>query len=209
MIMLYVPPERPVNALTVDALRQVDIVCREVGVQFFVAGAMARDVVLTNVFGIETTRATQDVDLAIAVASWQQFGALKDRLAATDCFTIDPRRMQRLYYRPTSTAFGYPVDLIPFGGVQQGDYTIAWPPDMAVVMNVVAYEEALWSAIPVAIAPDLTVPIASLPGLALLKLFAWLDRHNETPKDALDLAILFRSYESAGNQYRLYGGEIE
>jgi hypothetical protein len=31
-------------------------------------------------------------------------------------------------------------------GVQQDDYRIAWPPDMAVVMNVVAYEKALLSA---------------------------------------------------------------
>jgi predicted nucleotidyltransferase len=206
--MLSVLPDRPVDALTVDILRQIDNVGRELRLPFFIAGAMARDILLTHVFGIETTRATQDVDLAIAMESWQHFHALKDRLAATDRFTIDRQRMQRVYYEQGKTDFRYPVDLIPFRGVQQDDYRIAWPPDMAVVMNVIAYEEALSSAIPVVIERDLTIPIASLPSLALLKLFAWADRHNETPKDAQDLLILCRRYESTGNQDRLYGAEI-
>ncbi|MEK7874837.1 MAG: hypothetical protein AAB325_01445, partial [Pseudomonadota bacterium] len=60
----------------------------------------------------------------------------------------------------------------------------------------------------VTVEPDLTVPIASLPGLALLKLFAWDDRHTETAKDAQDLVMLLRRYHMAGNQDRLYGAEF-
>jgi predicted nucleotidyltransferase len=183
--------------------------CGDLSVPFFVAGAMARDILLNNVFGIETTRATQDIDLAIAVRNWDQFQALKDRLTATGEFDIVARRIERLYYKASRDRPGYPVDLIPFRGVERQDQTIAWPPEMAVVMNVAAYEEALSSAISVTIAQDLSLPIASLPGLALLKLFAWADRHNETPKDAQDLAILCRTYESAGNQDRLYGDKID
>jgi predicted nucleotidyltransferase len=208
-MMLSVPRERPVDALTIDILRRVDAVARELRLPFFIVGALARDILLTHVFGIETTRATRDVDLAIAVESWERFHAIKDRLGATGQFTIDRHRMQRLYHTQGTADPPYPLDLIPFGGVQQDGYNIAWPPDMAVVMNVIAYEEALSSAITVAIAENLTIAIASLPSLALLKLFAWVDRHNETPKDAQDLVILCRGYERAGNEDRLYGPEIQ
>jgi predicted nucleotidyltransferase len=206
--MLYVRADQPVDPLVVEVLRQIDGVARELSLPFFVAGAMARDILLTNVFGIQTTRATRDIDLAVALESWQQFNAFKERVAATGRFVIDDRAMQRIYYTGGNEGSAYPVDLLPFGGVQQDDFIIAWPPDMKVVMNVAGYQEALASAVPVLIEPNLTVPIASLPSLALLKLFAWLDRRNETPQDAQDFVILCRRYEEAGNRDRLYGTEI-
>ena len=76
-------------------------------------------------------------------------------------------------------------------------------------MNVIGYEEVLATVEQVQIADAVTVPIASLPGLALLKLFAWQDRHAETTKDARDIAVLFRHYHAAGNQDRLFGEEME
>jgi predicted nucleotidyltransferase len=79
---------------------------------------------------------------------------------------------------------------------------------MAIVMNVVGYEEALAASVPVEMATGLTVNVASLPGLAILKLFAWLDRGRETPKDAQDFVVLLRSYSGAGNQDRLYTDEL-
>ena len=42
----------------------------------------------------------------------------------------------------------------------------------------------------------------------LLRLFAWRDRHNLTPRDAQDLVIISRGYHDAGNQNRLYGEEF-
>ena len=50
----------------------------------------------------------------------------------------------------------------------------------------------------------LIVRVASLAGLALLKLVAWSDRGRETNKDAADLYRLFTAYADAGNTDRLY-----
>ena len=49
--------------------------------------------------------------------------------------------------------------------------------------------------------------IASLPGIAILKLFAWADRGQENPKDAIDLVSLLRGYHEAGNESRIYQEE--
>jgi predicted nucleotidyltransferase len=206
--MLSVKPDRPVDPLTLAVLRAIAGITRELGLPYFVAGAMARDIVLTNVFGIDTGRATRDVDFAVALENWDQFKLVKEKLLAIGQFNPAEKAMHRLYYRAEGANTRYPVDILPFRGVEQPPNIITWPPDMKVIMNVIGYEDALAAAVAVTVEPNLTVPIASLPGLALLKLFAWHDRHAETPKDAQDLVMLLRGYHMAGNQDRLYGEEL-
>lgn len=98
------------------------------------------------------------------------------------------------------------VDLIPSGGVQEGSQ-ISWPPDNDFVMNVAGFREALESAIPVQGGSDLLVPVASLPGLIILKLFAWADRKHEK-RDAPDILKILIDYADAGNEDRLYADEL-
>ena len=42
----------------------------------------------------------------------------------------------------------------------------------------------------------------------ILKIFAWYDRGDVDPKDAIDLATLFRRYSDGGSMDRLYDGRI-
>ena len=206
--MLSIRSDRPIDPLALLIMREVDRVLKELGVAYFVAGAMARDILLTNVYGIAIERATRDVDFAVAVESWGQFEDIRQLLTAGGLFEAAPKVAQRLYYKPQPNFQGTPLDIIPFRGVEQVRNTITWPPEMAVMMNVVGYEDALAAAIFVEIEPGFNLRVASLPGLALLKLFAWADRGREDPKDALDLVALLRRYVDAGNEDRLYGDEI-
>jgi predicted nucleotidyltransferase len=77
-----------------------------------------------------------------------------------------------------------PIDLIPFGGVAEGD-TIAWPPDRDTVITVAGFEDALAASVQVQVNATLSLPVVSLAALAILKLFAWQDRKTND-KDALD-----------------------
>jgi predicted nucleotidyltransferase len=73
-------------------------------------------------------------------------------------------------------------------------------------MNVTGFKNALNDTILVHLADQLDVRFVSLPGMAVLKLIAWQERHNEFPtKDAPDIAPLLRYYSEAGNDERLYG----
>jgi len=101
------------------------------------------------------------------------------------------------------------VDLIPFRGVAAEGGTIAWPPSRDIVLNVAGFEEALASSASVYIGEGLSVRVASLPGLTLLKLIAWSDRGRETNKDAADLYRLITAYAEAGNTDRLYEDEMD
>jgi predicted nucleotidyltransferase len=76
-------------------------------------------------------------------------------------------------------------------------------------MNVAGYQDAFDAALTVQIENGLNVRVVSLPGLAVLKLFAWADRGSSDARDALDLATLLHTYADAGNDDRLYGDEID
>jgi predicted nucleotidyltransferase len=189
-------------------LKLVDRVARELGVDYFVSGAMARDILLRGVFGIDPGRGTLDVDLAVAVQDWRQFELVKRRLVATNAFTAEEGTPHRLFHREDAGKKAYPLDLLPFGGVEQPQNKIVWPPELSIVMNVAGYREALAAAEDVEVTTDFVVPVASLPGLAILKLLAWADRGIENSKDAVDLVTLLRWYGAAGNEDRLFGEEM-
>lgn len=170
-------------------------------------GATARDILLNHVFGIVAKRATYDVDLAVAVKDWQQFYALRARLLSRGTFKERGTAPQRLYFTGQSGNLLYPLDLVPFGAIAEGAGEVAWPPDMAVVMNVAGYDDVLVAAEHVKFAANFDGKVVSLAGLAILKLVAWSDRGRENPKDAHDLIHLMDSYTAAGNFERVYDEE--
>jgi predicted nucleotidyltransferase len=203
-----IPLNSPVDPTVVRVLRALDPIARALDCEYFVAGATARDLILVNVHGLRPGRATRDIDFGIAVRSWDQFARLKEGLVATGQFESNQKMLQRLIYSDQSAGFSMPVDLIPFGGVTDDNCTIKWPPSRDTVMNVAGFEEALASSLSMKLEDDLSVRIASLPGLTLLKLIAWSDRRRETNKDAADLYRLLSTYADAGNIDRLYDREM-
>ena len=179
--------DRPIDTLTLAILREVRDVATELGLEMFLMGATARIILLEYVYGLRTGRATRDVDFAFAVENWSQFQSVKQRLIATSRFEAIERVEQRLLYKPAGIEHKFAVDIIPFGGLAGANNMIAWPPDMSFLMSVAGYADVQASAVKVEVEPRLVISIASIPGLATLKLFAWLDRGQEDPKDAIDL----------------------
>ena len=203
-----VPLNSPVDPSVVRVLRVLDPIARSSKCEYFLAGATARDLILVNVHGLQPGRATRDIDFGIAVESWAQFELLKERLLATNEFSAS-RAHQRLIYADSNDGLSTPVDLIPFRGVASADGIIAWPPSRDIVMNVAGFEEALASSVVIEIETGLTAHVASVAGLTLLKLAAWVDRGLESNKDAADLYRLLTSYADAGNTDRLYEQELD
>jgi predicted nucleotidyltransferase len=166
-------------------------------------GAAARDVLLVHAHGVEPQRATEDTDVALAVRDWDTFLRAREALVASGAFKADGPA-HRLWFGDQR------VDIIPFGGVEGRDRNIAWPPEGDEVMNVSGFAEALATAISVRLPGGVSVDVASLPAMAVLKIWAWQDRKYTAPgKDAADLWEFLRYYADAGNQDRLYGPEGE
>jgi len=202
---LSISSERPVDPVTLSTLDLIDKLLRNAKIPYMLVGATARDLLLYHVFGHAVTRATYDLDFAVLVDSWEQFAIVKGLFLDIPGFTDRGRSAQRLHYQPTGASFETIIDIIPFGKLETADRTIAWPPDADVVMNVAAFSDVFESSLSVQVRPDLSIPVASLPGLIVLKLFAWLDRHDE--RDVQDIRRLMETYTDAGNVDRLYEEE--
>ena len=163
-------------------------------------GAMARDVLLLHAYGIELPRATTDIDIALAARDWAAFHALRDALLASEKF-VATTTLHKLVYVDLNIA----IDLIPFKGVEDAKGNITWPPDNAEVMSLIGYREARASALTINLPYAQQLVMVSLPMLAVLKVFAWIERHLTEPrKDARDLDVILCNYLTAGNDDRLY-----
>lgn len=202
-------PHRPIVASTAAMLREVVAASHLTNIAWFVGGASARDILLTHVHDIEAIRATADVDIGISIQSWTGHDALRRALLASGNFKAPKGSAHRLNYSVPKTGERAWLDIVPFGGVQDAHGEIAWPPDGSVRMNVAGFPQALDAAIPVRIAKDCVVPVASLPAQAMLKIVAWQDRHAADRKDAIDLLFLMARYAQAGNLDRLYSDAFD
>ena len=193
-----------IDPTMLDVIRKIDDIVGKQETKYFLAGATAREVVLRHVFGRPPGRRTLDIDFGIAVRDWDHFKRLKSVLVEQAGFTPHPHMVQRLIYNSTPAVV---VDLIPFGGVEGADRTIAWPPEEDIVMRVAGFSDGLESAVPVRLDKNLVIPVVIIPVLLILKLFAWVDRKHER-RDAADIHMLLKEYGDAGNEARLYGDEL-
>lgn len=190
-----------------EVMRLVGRAAEGLAVEHLLVGAIARDLVLQGVFGLGEGRQTLDVDFGVAVADWRQFDDLKSALLASGRFRLHERISHRLLHVGEDKA-EHLVDLIPFGGVEERGARIAWPPAGETVMDVAGFREALSSAVVVRIDADLMIRVASIAGMAIMKLLAWKERGEENNRDAGDLHKLLGNYAQAGNEDRLFGDEL-
>ena len=195
---------RPIDSITVSIVTAVKNAVADLEVDIFLVGATARIILLEHVYGLSTGRATRDIDFAFAVKNWDQFDLIKKRLLSTSQFVEVKGLAHRLKYTPKEIDLQFVVDLIPFGGIEGKNNVITWQPELSILMNVAGFRDAQASAVQVELAPNLVMSIASIPGIAILKFFAWIDRGRENPKDAIDLLALLKQYTDAGNQDRIY-----
>jgi predicted nucleotidyltransferase len=194
-----------------QALITITNVCKESETRWMLVGALARDIQLVELAGLPPSRATDDVDIAVLVASWAEFETLRQRFIATGKFAASSSP-HRLIGLPAGKTIGRRLDVVPFGPIQQHELgddqppLIRWPPDATVVMSIAGFEEALSASIEYVV-EDHKINVASVPGLAILKLIAWLDRRHTTTKDAADFATILTNYEHTIDTNRIYGND--
>jgi predicted nucleotidyltransferase len=166
-----------------------------------VVGAWCRDILHRTLGHAFSTAATRDLDLALALSSWDAYRALAASFRRTGNTGIRFR------------IAGENVDLLPFGSVENPDGVVS-PPSRDEPFSVWAFEEIFASSLSLALTDTLSIRIPTVEGYAAAKLGAWLDRSQwHEAKDAADLALVMYWYaESTDVHDRLYdtptGNEI-
>ena len=187
-------------ALHARLIADVQAVAMELTIPTMLTGAFARDLHVLYAHGIDPSRQTEDIDIALPIAEWDAFIALKQQLIQTGLFREVPGIQQRLRHQSD-----LPVDLVPFGGVETAARQINWPPGGEFRMNVFGFREAHSASQSVRLPGPMDARMVSLPALVLLKIVAWQERHYDQPmKDAADLALIAKNYLAMGNEARLW-----
>ena len=194
-------PISGIDSVVLGVYEAVADAADQLGIRWVIIGATARDLVYEQWFGIAPRRRTSDVDLAIEVHSWDDYTRLRTALTENGPFEECGRERQRLKCRET----GLPIDIVPFGGVEEGE-AISWPPDHAFRMSTHGLADAMHTAIPLVLEAEqnISVHVVHPAVLVATKLFAWADRPDRR-KDAGDAAFMISEYERVlDNRERLF-----
>lgn len=187
---------QPIPEQNLRVIAMIDDACAKCHINFFIAGAMAREILLTSVHNKENKRRTRDIDVAVYVNHWDDFEMLKQTMIQADAI-VDQSSEHRLIWNEIE------IDIIPFGGIASEHNQIIWPPEFHTIMSVDGFEEVYQYTSTVIMPNGDKIKICSLSGLLLLKLFAWRDRRLETKKDAVDFYNILIEYAGI-EQKRLY-----
>lgn len=164
----------------------------QLGVPWLVIGATARVMLFEKVYGLPAGLATQDIDFAVQVGDWNRYQELREIILSNDSIETGRPAIHRFKLDEDMI-----FDLVPYGGVENDEKQIAWPPDGDVVMPVRGFAGANENAVYVEVNEKILVPVVSPQGLFALKLFAWKERHIDHPgRDAKDLGYIIRHIES-------------
>ena len=188
----------------IDVIKEIKKIADSLGIPFFIIGALARDIIMEYFYKIKAPRMTSDIDLGIKVSNWEQFKELINKIELTKKFKKLQEKHRVIYNNIM-------IDIVPFGGISDNNERISWPPENEVVMSVMGFLEVYNYSTLVRLHnnPKLEVKIPTLPGLAILKLFAWKDNFPNRSKDAEDLLFIMKNYENAGISDKLYGSELQ
>ena len=210
MTTTWLDLKRPLDLRLDRLLRDLDDLFRSRGIDYLLTGGMAREILLYYCHGCATGRATKDVDFGVTLSSWEDYEALRSALVGTGTFRPDPKETQRMIHRDPGTGLETKVDLVPFGAIAGPDGALAWPPDGSHLMRVLGYPQALASAIHLRLDETKWVPLASGPGLACMKLVAWMDRGEaRLGRDAVDFMELLHQYSHVLTDLELYDNHPE
>lgn len=189
--MLFDLSAKPELQPLAEVVHPLQLEAAKLGAPLFLMGAAARDVMLLYAHGINTLRLTEDIDFGVMVHDWATFEALRQALLAGGAFEARSKdATHKLWHRS-----GRPLDIVPFGGVERLNRTLAWPPEEQTVFDCFGMQEAMRSGHEVRLPGGGSLVVASLPALALLKVTAWQDRKFTHPgRDAGDLMLYLRHY---------------
>lgn len=171
-----------------EMLKTMESVFREFGIDFFLVGAVARDIRLAAGEEFKALRKTKDIDIAVLLDGEAQFYAIKDALLATGHFEESTYKAIKLIYKNAIE-----VDLLPFGEIENEERELLLSRHTLLVMDMSGFKEVYPFVETLQVAPGLSLNVCSLEGLVVLKLIANNDNPTRT-KDITDIEHFLQVY---------------
>jgi predicted nucleotidyltransferase len=180
------------------ALRELDLATVTLNVPYLLVGATARILICDDRVQMDG-RATSDLDFGVCTENWDHYDALRSELLRGRFRADDLGIEHRLRHGD-----GMKFDLVPFGGSEDESRHIEWPRSRT-RMDVTGFREAYADADGVRIDRDLTLKVASLRGLMVLKAIAYEDRRVRSVfHDLDDLEFVLQNIAGLFDEARVF-----
>ncbi|GAB3570717.1 hypothetical protein GCM10027578_27630 [Spirosoma luteolum] len=167
----------------------IERACEEVGVEFYLVGAVARDISMA-IHGMESSRVTRDLDVAVLVTDEAEYQRLKNNLLAQGDFAEMRDIPFTLKYAGQTD-----VDLMPFGGLELDANVRLNRGEGVASLSVTGFSEVYTRGTQAVTLDDIyTFQVCGLPGMVILKLIAYDDRPEHRLKDLADISFILKNY---------------
>lgn len=169
-----------------DILEQVSRTCNAIGVDFFMVGAVARNVWFAS--HEKFPRGTKDIDFAVYIPDISKYNELRERL-----LTIYGYRDSRENAYCLLSPDGNQVDLLPFGEIEaEGQVMIEGKGLVSV--NLDGFREVYEQGLEKVRLGEEQYAVCNVPSVIILKLIAFDDRPEHRVKDVKDIAGIVQYY---------------
>ena len=167
-------------------------------IDFYLVGAVARDVWMSGINNIGARRTTGDIDFAVFINEKGIYEALKKYLIDTEGFQPYKGNSFVLIWKGKTE-----VDLLPFGAIEDEDGKVISSGFGLTSINLQGFTEVYEYGLPeLDLEGKNKFKFCTLPGIVLLKLIAWSDRPEARRDDIKDISDILNHF------FDMYQNEI-
>ena len=170
-----------------EMLMELQAVFYKFNIDFYLVGAVARDIHLYANEQFISARGTKDVDLAITISDQGQYKQVKAALVQTGLFEEHQTEAIKLIYKNSIE-----VDLLPFGDIEQQNRDVRLT-DPIFVLNMPGFKEIYPFVSDFVLENGQMIKVCTMEGIVLLKLIANNDLPERT-KDITDIEHIIQTY---------------
>lgn len=168
------------------------------GIDFYLVGAVARDVWMSGINKIAPRRTTGDIDFAVLINDKGTYEALKEYLIHTEGFYRYKGNSFVLIWKDKTE-----VDLLPFGVIENEDGRVIADGVGLTNISLEGFTEVYEEGLPeLDLEGEHQFKFCTLPGIVLLKMIAWDDRPEKRRDDIKDISDILNHF------FNMYDNEI-
>ncbi len=159
-------------------------------VDFYLVGAVARDIWMTAIHEIPPSRITRDIDFAVFIEDKGTYEKLKRHLIEIEHFQPSKENNFVLLWQGRMQ-----VDLLPFGSIEDENAKVNFDGTGLTSLNMPGFKEIYDSGLPeVELEGEHRFKFCTLPGIVILKLIAWEDRPEIRRDDLKDVLTILSHF---------------
>jgi len=175
------------DPLLLELFAEVDVVLKNFNLDYFLIGAIARDIQLSSKTAFAAKRKTNDIDIAVLIDSEDLYHEITTALIATGNFEASDHNPIKFIYNKSIE-----LDLLPFGAIEDEERILHLNKGI-LSMDMNGFKEVYPFVQIHSMGANLELKVCSLEGLVLLKLISNHDNPSRT-KDLTDIEHLVEVY---------------